>query len=257
MKTFGMDWAKTPMMLLVSSMIAGDNDKDSANDSDSPAPDPEGTVTANISRNTGIDITNNGAKYGNIKWISPYNFSLEGNSYPSYSSVSICDLGTMRGLGDIVAIPSTGFTAPAGENTSIVCKPGHGYLVSFNANYQYIRNCIIYVRIYVVESVVNITGGITGAKVKYQYPFEQTALRLSTYNLKFAAEDDIPQTVEIITDTPSWNHIPEDWTNITVNNNTLSISVTPNTTEHDRDGYILIVAGEKIQSIRIDQSRRG
>ena len=29
-----------------------------------------------------------------------------------------------------------------------------------------------YARMYVVEAIVNIYGGIIGAKVKYQYPFE-------------------------------------------------------------------------------------
>jgi hypothetical protein len=88
--------------------------------------------------------------------------------YASYYYVFICNLGAMKGLGNITSIPSTGFTVPARTNYSVACEVGHGYVD--NPAYDD-RTEVVYVRLYVVESIIDTGGGIMGAKVKYQYPF--------------------------------------------------------------------------------------
>ena len=76
-------------------------------------------------------------------------------------------MGSMKGLGNITQIPNSGFTVPYYENISVACEAGHGYVIKFeNTDFE------LYVRLYVVESIVSTNGGIMGAKVKYQYPFE-------------------------------------------------------------------------------------
>jgi hypothetical protein len=125
---------------------------------DNKVPDPPGTITANISENTRIDVY---SSY--IRWCTPDNFDLEGYY------ISICNLGAMSGLGNITKIPTSGFTAPRSRNTSVACEEGHGYVIKLE--YSSGSNPI-YVRLYVVESIVSTTGGIMGAKVKYQCPFE-------------------------------------------------------------------------------------
>jgi len=127
-------------------------------------PDPIGTLTANISRETGISISG----VGGIYWTSPDNFSLGTGYY--YNRVSICNMGVMSGLGNITKIPASGFTTPADYLYSAACEARRGYVIkfeSFNSNYL-----DVYVRLYVVEKIVSTSGGIMGAKVKYQYPFE-------------------------------------------------------------------------------------
>lgn len=76
----------------------------------------------------------------------------------------------MKGLGNITKIPQTGFTIPEESNTSVACETGHGYIVKFTFS-PTVSDSILYVRLYVVESIISTSGSIMGAKVKYQYPF--------------------------------------------------------------------------------------
>jgi len=78
----------------------------------------------------------------------------------------------MKGLGNITAIPQTGFTIPSSYNTTdVACEVGHGYVVKFEP-INNLDTPAVYVRLYVEESIISTDGGIMGAKVKYQYPFE-------------------------------------------------------------------------------------
>jgi len=138
-------------------------------DTNTPVKDPEGTITANIADNTYISIPN----IGFIRWIKPDNFNIYCSSdwYYLYSNgylASICNLGVMKGLGNITYIPQTGYTTPQIQNISIACEEGHGYVVKFEGE----GFTTVYVRLYVVESIINTSGGIMGEKVKYQFPFE-------------------------------------------------------------------------------------
>jgi len=87
----------------------------------------------------------------------------------SYSYAAICDVGAKKGLGNITTIPHTGFTVLDRGNTSVACQNGHGYVVQFIPE-SYIGDTT-YLRLYVVSSLVSTGGGIMGATVKYQYPF--------------------------------------------------------------------------------------
>jgi hypothetical protein len=136
--------------------------KDDPDDPDNKVPDPPGTVTANLSDRTKISVRNNTEIY----WYTPDNLILYG--YNSGDYLSICNLGAMSGLGNITKIPTSGFTAPSRSDSSVACEAGHGYVIKFE---RYDGSNIEYLRLYVVESIVSTTGGIMGAKVKYQYPF--------------------------------------------------------------------------------------
>jgi len=140
-----------------------------------PLPDPEGTITSNISTSTFIGL--NGWSLG---WISPDNFHFAsgwstGTGYPNYYFVriSVCNLGTKKGLGNIQSIPTNGYSAPTVSSKSIACEVGHGYVfkVEILDNNEPTGE-IFHVRLYVEKSLISTSGGIMGAKVKYQYPFE-------------------------------------------------------------------------------------
>ena len=151
--------------LFVASCNNNGNDPENPNNS---VPDPAGTITANISEETGFWIDLYGQVYGQVSWTYPDNFEL-GSNY-SNGKVSICNLGSINGLGNITQIPVSGFTAPARYNYAVACEKGHGYVVKFESSN--LDPQVLYVRLYVVEKLISTGGGIMGAKVKYQYPFE-------------------------------------------------------------------------------------
>ncbi|MDR0737598.1 MAG: hypothetical protein LBF39_00835, partial [Prevotellaceae bacterium] len=120
---------------------------DDPNDPNHVVPDPEGTITANISSDTRIIIRDVNYDAGYIGWISPDNLYLYLYNSNRYQ-ISICDLGEMKGLGNITSIPSTGYTIAASSNKSVACESGHGYVVKFE------DGALIYARLYVVEPIV-------------------------------------------------------------------------------------------------------
>jgi hypothetical protein len=156
-------------------LMVGCDDNDDPNDPNNAVPDPPGTITANISDISKIEsetmmeavaimIKSSNNTIGAIAWYPPDNFLLAGNYY----DVSICNLGVMSGLGNITKIPTSGFTIPSRQNASVACEAGHGYVVKMAKEDG---SDSVYLRLYVVEPIVNTAGGIMGAKVKYQYPF--------------------------------------------------------------------------------------
>jgi len=151
--------------VVLTATLAGCSKKD---DAGSSVPDPEGTMTANISQSSQINIGG-----GYIAWAPPDNFDLVGygTTYNGSLGVSICDLGEMRGLGNITSIPQAGYIDGGGSvfNTAAACEVGHGYVIK--AEYRGSSYSVTYVRLYVQESIVSTSGGVMGAKVKYQYPF--------------------------------------------------------------------------------------
>jgi hypothetical protein len=254
------------LMIFAAAMVFAGCSKDSNSDNpndpnnpENPVPDPTGTITANISDDSDTHIKIDG--YGAIGWAGPDNFYLYGER-PNYNyqhNVSICDLGPMQGLGNITSIPSAGFTTPKSSDKSVACEAGHGYVVKFDLN-PYYGYGVVYVRLYVVEPVVSTTGGIMGAKVKYQYPFEPTTLNVSKAHLEFPVEGGSAQTVEITTDASAWNwsfnpgSYSTSWVSVNKNNNTLSISVEPNQYIPNRSANISITAREKTKHITISQN---
>jgi len=156
--------------------------------------DPEDTFTVNIGENAGINIPINGRIY----WTAPNNFYVSGNPY----SVSICDLGKVKGLGYITEIPKKVFTTPLLFNSAIACEPGHGYVVKFERGNTVPPQ---YVRLYVVKHLYNTYGEIVGEEVKYQYPFEPTTLIVSENTLSFTAQGQPKQIVTIKTNASKLN----------------------------------------------------
>jgi hypothetical protein len=145
--------------------VTGCDDKDDPDNPTSSVLDPIGTITSNIG---GADFqVIFGNESFNIGWTTPDNFKLAYSG--SYNRMSICDLGPMNGLGNITKIPVSGFTVPAQSNYSVACEEGHGYVIKCENMYT---GNFVYVRLYVVESIVSTSGGVMGAKIKYQYPFE-------------------------------------------------------------------------------------
>ena len=146
---------------------------ESTNNPDNPStsvPDPAGTMTANLAESVGIT-----AEYAYIYWTKPDNFHLLSMSYyPSTGqygcTISICDVGKIAGLGNITQISLSGFSASDVNISGIACETGHGYIIKLQDNFY--GGPTIYVRLYVVEKIVSTSGGVMGAKVKYQFPFE-------------------------------------------------------------------------------------
>ena len=131
-----------------------------ASDPNVAVPDPEGTVTVNI--------TNNG-RDGEVALpdLGVYIYIDEGNNFRLYSSgysASIVSLGAMKGLGNVVSVPTEGWSS------SVAVMPGNGYAVRSSYNYGNIRTNN-YARLYVDSYMTNTSGGIMGATVKYQSPF--------------------------------------------------------------------------------------
>ena len=69
------------------------------------------------------------------------------------SDPMIVSVGSVKGIGAINAIPSSGWTS------EIAARPGNGYIVHFRNEY---------IRMYVVDYMVDTSGGIMGVYVKYQ-----------------------------------------------------------------------------------------
>ena len=119
-------------------------------------PDPPGAITVNDS----VEFSNqDGDNCGEIYWTRPDDIRV----YENYGyKISICNVGKKTGLGDIKSIPNSGFI------NRVACEEGYGYVVKIeNTKTQK----IFYARVFVIESIVSTEGGIMGAKMKYQYPF--------------------------------------------------------------------------------------
>jgi len=168
------------VFVIAATMSSCDKDENttSVQDPAKSVPDPAGTITVNISENSGIDFFDdfNPHLINYIYWCKPDNFDMVANHFNSMNStaffdkMSICNLGKMNGLGNIKSIPQSGFTKPARENSSVACEVGHGYVVKIEPDENF-APIYTYARLYVVEAIVSTSGGIMGAKIKYQYPF--------------------------------------------------------------------------------------
>lgn len=139
-----------------------------------PVDDPAGTITL-LMRNA-----NNGET------------SLEGAIYIDKGDnfvgddASLCDLGRVAGLGNVTSIPTTGW-APR-----VAVTPGHGYVACDARGYSdyYNREAHYtprYYRIYVVDYLEGVGGGIIGAQVKYEADFigSSQAIELETSTVRF------------------------------------------------------------------------
>lgn len=138
--------------------------KDNSSSPQAKVPDPEGTITVKV-RNA-----NNGKTY-----VEGWFYITESNNFGGladlYVDCQFVDYGAVRGLGNVVSIPKSGWAY------QVAVIPGHGYVMRLKDRSDHVY--VVgeeYVRLYVVEELVgaNTNGGIIGAVVKYQYPFEPT-----------------------------------------------------------------------------------
>lgn len=118
---------------------------------DEKVPDPTGTVLLSMRDK------NNGDTALDEIGIANENFH---GSYTSF-----VDLGPVNGLGNVTTIPKEGWAS------QVKVIPGHGY-VAYTRGWEYYGpyapECY---RIYVVDYIYSISGGIIGADIKYQKTF--------------------------------------------------------------------------------------
>ncbi len=112
-----------------------------------PEGDPEGTVTVNIG-NDGKSMNLGGIS---IRMTEDNNFS---------TTDGLLSVGKVQGLSSVRNVSSVGW------GSNVLVQPGYGYVVR-NGSWSRYK----YARLYVEDYVTTTSGGIMGAKIKYQYPF--------------------------------------------------------------------------------------
>ncbi|MBQ9524100.1 MAG: hypothetical protein IJR69_03160 [Bacteroidaceae bacterium] len=163
-------WIMLAIALTVLCTVSCGDDNDEGGTTNNPvvASDPEGTITVNLTNGYNDDrdrIGNEIQIYGGDVWM--YNFAMSssnnfvlvrGNGNPS-----IITVGKKKGLSDIREVPATG----AGWSDEVAVIPGYGYVCKATGGWTSEKGpCIV--RIYVVDYIESITGGIIGAIIKYQ-----------------------------------------------------------------------------------------
>ena len=159
-----MNFSKRLVYLFFAVCLIGIIGCEGKDEKDATVPDPPGTIIANISKNSSDPYVrdyvriNTGDNLITVTWLRPDNIYAG-----AFHDSEICTVGSVSGLGNITTIPTLGYT------TDVACEPGYGYVIRARAdeNSEY-----KYMRLYVVSSIENTYGGIMGATVKYQYPFE-------------------------------------------------------------------------------------
>ena len=209
---------------------------------DVEVPDPEGTIQ--LSMMSG-DVSN-ATMIDNLFYIGgDYNFSGGSDCY-------FASLGEVKGLGNISYVPTTGWA------NKVALRAGCGYVA---CQYSYWHKEPTFYRIYVSDYVVNETGGIIGADVKYQKPFEgkDEAISLEAKSLTFPSDGGTQTLVfknsgvvlfNVETDVPEWCSIEKistfDQPFLT---NGIEIKVGKNNSSDAKKGKIILTTlhGEKTE----------
>ena len=117
--------------------------------------DPEGTITVNIrNENNGGDIST-GIGVGSITIDKADNFVVDGRLN------DIVSLGKVNGLSSIKF--SVSDVAKWKWANKVAVVPGYGYIVRSSSEYS---------RLYVIDYMYSTDGGVIGAVVKYQCPWD-------------------------------------------------------------------------------------
>ena len=124
--------------------------------------DPQGTITVKIRNKdngyTKIDmLESNDPGYFFLTINKANNFSC------FYQDFEMVDVGAVSGLSAINSIPQQGWS------TKVAVLPGHGYIARI---YGYKTDRLYYVRFYAISYIKGTSGGIIGANVKYQSPWQ-------------------------------------------------------------------------------------
>lgn len=148
----------------------GDDDDNDGGKTGGSGSDPSGTVTTNI---------RNDDNYLNMGWTDEEGYDVYTGlkidyannfiAYYDYSSEIVC-VGKVSGIGSIKKVPQSGWSA------TCAVQPGYGYVLRAKgsrrngSSYEY--SDYRYVRVYVVDYMVGTSGGIIGATIKYQAPWD-------------------------------------------------------------------------------------
>jgi len=87
------------------------------------------------------------------------NFCIRSELYSMGNCASITCVGSVKGLGNIKTIPSSGWA------NEVAVQPGYGYVITGSNGYS---NKSHNARVYVKDWIVSTDGGIIGAIIKYQ-----------------------------------------------------------------------------------------
>jgi len=207
------------------------NGENSGNESDNPSvpivpDDPEGTVTINL--NNGVDGNWYNIGIGTIHIDNANNF--EGMDF-------VC-LGEVEGLGYVTTIPTEGWS------NTVAVVPGQGYVAHYRNQYA---------RLYVVDYYISTGGGIMGATIKYQSPF-QVPISFETSSLSFDNESGI-QNLRLLSPTSVLIDEKPEWCTVSVDFNTIMVSVTENNSIYQRVGDIILK--NEMNSVVLSVSQQG
>lgn len=147
-------WFWMMCMIVMTSLVTvscGDDDDEGGSGNA-----PEGTITVNLTSNSGSAAIDFKGSYGGIIWDSATN-NLE-NRY----SGGIASLGEKNGLGSI----DTNKITESGWANKVACKPGYAYIIKYIYNYNGVQE-ERYTGIYVVRNITSTSGGIMGVEIQY------------------------------------------------------------------------------------------
>jgi hypothetical protein len=154
-------------------------------------PDPAGTITTNLNSwymlyegTASVPYTTQYASYPNIQRILGMDLpslttsfqvkldeGLPNSGYFNWDVESTegseaVNMGKVNGLGNVTTKPTSGYTK------SCSLQEGHGYVVRYKKSYNTPSDInYYYARFYIVDWVLNTSGGIIGANITLQNPF--------------------------------------------------------------------------------------
>lgn len=187
--------------------------------------DPEGTIVLNMSSGA----SGNYYKIGDLCAIH----IDEANNFKGerYNNAEFVSVGLVGGLGKIKQIPNSGWA----ESAAVV--PGTGYVMRCNGQYA---------RIYVIEYLGqtytdeqgNTYGATSGAKIKYQAPF-QLPISLESSSLTFTSEAS-SQSVRLKNATSVSVEEAPVWCTVSTDINSITVRVSENLSAQQYAGDIIL-----------------
>jgi len=211
--------------------VSCDKDEPAGTDPAKPVNDPAGTTIVSVRNEnnggTGFQPAGTGS-------VSVY-IDKADNFYGSYWKFTT--IGACRGLGNVVSIPASGWT----ERTSV--REGYGYVGAYVINDDYRKvHEVTYIRMYVDEYMISTLGGVIGAEIKYQAPFNGTATSIKTD----AANDLVvinqkgDEAVVKIESIPYSVSTDDSWINVSADVSSIKISAAPNDLAILRTGTVTL-----------------
>ncbi len=205
--------------------------------------DPEGTIVLNMT---------SGAKdnYYHIGDLGEIHIDAANNFRSNNSNTSFVSVGLVGGLSKITQIPKSGWA----DGAAVV--PGTGYVMRYGYNsYQYARIYVVeYLGSTYTDGAGNTYGEITGAKIKYQVPF-QLPIKLDITSLSFDSGAD-SKTIELVNPTTITIEEKPNWCEVFFNSETMiTIKVTENLTAEQRQGDIVLK--NTSNSVKISITQKG